>query len=501
MATLLQHPVLEVVRTAIPQGISVYLVGGAVRDELLGKSTHDFDFVVSAEALQIARKVANKLRGAFYPLDNRRQYGRVIWNTPAGERLKLDFALQAGDSIEEDLVQRDFTINALAIDLRNTERWIDPLRGAQDLLAKSLRACSEQAFQNDPLRVVRGVRFALSLRFRIEPATWHRMLAASPGLSSVSGERLAEELFRLLSGYSVASAIRLLDRVGALPYTFPELIPLKEVEQSPPHYQDAYQHTLEVVSRLEEILELLSLPFEEERHANLAMGLASLHLGRYRSKIGSYLEERFTPERNKRALLFLAALYHDSGKALTGSKDENNLWHFFGHEQVSAKLCERRGRELALANDEIEWMRKVVLHHMRPIFLTQTGEAPSRRAVYRFFRQTGETGIGVCLLSLADVLGIYGYTLPTSLWSRHLDVVRKLLQAWWEEKEEQISPPPLLDGHEVMQRFGITPGPLIGKILEGIREAQAAGEIHSKEEALALAEKVIAAERSHRLSG
>ncbi|RCK74200.1 MAG: tRNA nucleotidyltransferase, CC-adding [Anaerolineae bacterium] len=492
MDALLRLPLIEAVR-GVAGETSVYLVGGAVRDGLLGKPITDFDFVVSKNALQIARQVANALGGAYYPLDVQRQYGRVIWVPPNGGRIKLDFALQVGETIEEDLHKRDFTTNAIAIDLHNPQQLIDPLQGAQAILTKTLRACSDDAFRNDPLRVIRGVRFALTLNFRIEPSTWRAMVSASPGLVIVSAERKAEELFRLLASHSVASSIRLLDRVGALPHTFPELLALRGVEQSPPHRQDVYQHTLEVLNRLEEILSALSLAFDEERQANLILGMASLRLGRYRARLSEYLAERFTPEREKWTLLFLAALYHDTGKASTASKDEKGRWRFFGHEQVSAELFEERGRQLAIANDEIEWVRKVILHHMRPILLTNSEGLPSRRAVYRFFRQTGEAGIGVCYLSLADLLGIYGFTMPVTLWSKHLDVTRELLQAWWEEKETKISPLPLLDGNEVMQKFGLKPSPLVGKVLEGIREAQAAGEVHSKAEALRLAEQIITA--------
>ncbi|PWH19011.1 MAG: hypothetical protein DDG59_04365 [Anaerolineae bacterium] len=494
MDSLLRLPVLDSVR-ALAGSAAIYLVGGAVRDALLGKTITDFDFVVSENSLQIARRVANALSGAYYPLDSQRQYGRVVWSSPQGERIKLDFALQVGNSIEEDLQHRDFTVNAIALDLQRPQRIIDPLHGAQDILAKTLRACSDEAFRHDPLRVIRGIRFALTLNFRIEPPTWRSMVANAPGLVTVSAERKAEELFRLLSSHAVASGIRLLDRVGALPYTLPELLTLKRVEQSPPHRQDVYQHTLAVLNRLEEILGALCEAFDEERQANLVMGMASLRLGRYRDRLSEYFAERFTPERNKRALLFLAALYHDSGKASTASKDEKGQWRFFGHERRSAELFEERGRQLALANDEIEWVKMVILHHMRPILFTNSEGLPSRRAVYRFFRQTGEAGIGVCLISLADLLGIYGFTLPPSLWSKHVDVIRELLQAWWEEKQTKISPSPLLNGNEVMQRFGLKPGPLIGKVLEGVREAQAAGEVQSKTDALRLAEQIIHAEQ------
>ena len=185
-----------------------------------------------------------------------------------------------------------------------------------------------------------------------------------------------------------------------------------------------------------------------------------------------------------RCLLLLAALYHDVSKPATRQVDQDGRIRFLEHEQLGAQLAHRRGSLLHLSNAETERLTTIVRQHMRPLLLAQTGEAPTRRAIYRFFRATGPAGVDICLLSLADSLATYGVGLPQEIWSRHLDVIRSLLEAWWEQPEEKVTPPALLDGHDLIRAFNLSPGPEIGRLLELIREAQASGEITERAEAL-----------------
>jgi putative nucleotidyltransferase with HDIG domain len=215
--------------------------------------------------------------------------------------------------------------------------------------------------------------------------------------------------------------------------------------------------------------------------------VVSLRLGRYREQLDAHLKSSPNPLRSLRGLLFMAALYHDAAKPQTQQVDEEGRLRFFDHPVVGADLVEARAQALRLSNDEIERLKRIVRHHMRPIYLANTGETPSPRAIYRFFRDTGEAGVDICLLSLADVLATYGSSLPVDVWERHLDVVRLLLEAWWEYPSERITPPELLNGHDLIKELGLTPGEKIGELLEFIREAQVAGQVTDRERALALA--------------
>ncbi|MBN2503501.1 MAG: HD domain-containing protein, partial [Anaerolineales bacterium] len=188
-------------------------------------------------------------------------------------------------------------------------------------------------------------------------------------------------------------------------------------------------------------------------------------------------------ERSVKALLYLAALYHDVAKPETQSVDADGRIRAFGHEQRAAEIVEQRFSALRLSNAEIERAKHIVHNHMRPHSLRDTGKPPTRRAIYRFFRDTEEGGVDVVLLSVADLLATYGPNLPQDVLAAHLDVCRALLEAWFEHREEKVLPPAVLDGHDLMVNFDLEPGPIIGELLEAVREAQAMGEIEDRKTA------------------
>jgi len=216
----------------------------------------------------------------------------------------------------------------------------------------------------------------------------------------------------------------------------------------------------------------------------------SVRLGRYRQALEQHMDEQLNPDRSLRALLFLAALYHDSGKPACRQVDEQGRVRFLGHDQDGELRLVQRAQALHLSNLEIERSRLIVRHHMRPFLLGQMEGLPTRRAIYRFFRDTGKAGVDICILSLADMLATYGTTLKQEDWVHHLDMVRNLLEAWWEHPQEQVAPLPLIDGNELMRALQLSPGPKIGQLLEAIREAQATGTVNTKEQALELAQHV-----------
>jgi tRNA nucleotidyltransferase/poly(A) polymerase len=492
--------IMDDIRKVIPDGLTVYLVGGAVRDALLGRPVHDLDFVLERNAIKIARHIADVLHADFYPLDIERDTGRVIVTGADGKHMLMDFAsfrganpsIGSGKSLESDLTGRDFTLNAIALNLGDNSLY-DPLGGAMDLKDKRLRACSPSAFTDDPVRILRGIRLAANFGFHILPETRTAMKEAVDSLGKVSPERLRDELFRIFDGPQPAACLRALDLLGVLDKLLPELSALKGVEQIPPHTQDVWNHTLSTVSHLEKNLAVLKPEFDSDSASDLLHGLLVLRIGRYRQQISEALMTPLTADRSRRSLLFLAALYHDIAKPQSKKVDEEGQYHFWGHDQQGAEKLAGRARALALGNDEIQWLEVVVRNHMRIHFhtnrLVKEGKPPSRRAIYRFFRETGPAGVEVCLLTLADLRATYEQNLPQETWVAALEVVRTMLEAWYEKKEEQISPPPLVDGNDLMQEFGLPPGKTIGELLEAVHEAQAVGEVSTREQALALARR------------
>ena len=478
---------LERIAPALPKDKPIYLVGGGVRDFLLNRDTKDYDFAMDSGSLETARRVADVLKAAYYPLDETRQTGRVVVAQEDGSRIFLDFALLRGPDLESDLRLRDFTINTLTIDVHQPDSLLDPLGGLADLRSKVLRACLPTALEDDPIRILRGVRLATALSFRITPDTLKQMHQAAPQLKRVSPERLRDELFRILDSPQPATAIRLLEMLGILPELLPELLRLKGISPSPPHVYDAWTHTLETVENLEHVLKVIAREYDPDSSANLMMGWISMQLGRYRERLESHLNECITPDRKLSSLLYLAALYHDAGKPSQRQEDEEGRVRFIGHERESRRLIRKRARALHMSSDEIERLKRIVGSHMRPLLLSQSSRAPSRRSIYRFFRDLGAAGVDVCLLSLADTLATYGTTLPQEYWQRQLQVIRQLLEAWWEKPGESVSPPALLRGGDLIRELRLEPSPEIGKILEAIREAQATGEVNTYTEALEFA--------------
>lgn len=479
-------PLLDKVQEALP-GQEIYLVGGAVRDMLLNRISHDLDFAVPSKGVSIGRRVANALDADFMTLDEERDTGRVILAEPDGKRTFLDFATYRGSSLEEDLHTRDFTMNAIAFNLKDLT-LIDPLNGASDLRNRLIRACSTTSLRDDPVRILRAVRQAAAYGCKIHPETRQSMKQAAHLLPGVSAERLRDELFKILEGPKPDASLRALEMLGVFPHLIPELSALKGVTQTAPHIYDVWEHTLRVLGYLESILAALAPGYSADDTSDLFTGLLTMRIGRFREQFAAHFADSLNTDRSVRAALFFAALYHDVDKPTTRSVDEGGRIRFFKHEVKGAETASRRAAALNLSNDEIERIGKIVEHHLRFHFFTSRMEGeqkePSRKTIYRFFRASREAGVDLVLLGLADLRGTYGPTLTQETWAAALDVARILLENYWERPEESVAPPRLVDGNELMRELSLSPGRHIGQLLEAIREGQATGKIGTREEAL-----------------
>jgi len=488
---------------SLPPGQVIHLVGGAVRDVLLGRDTHDLDFVVPTDGIKTARRVSIALQGAFFPLDKDNDIGRVVLLHDDSTRDLLDFSSYRGPSLESDLRGRDFSINALAFNL-HSRQFVDPLGGWQDLRSGLIRACSEHSIIEDPVRILRAVRLAALLGFGIQDGTRQLLKESVQRLSEITPERIRDELFRILEGPQPSTAIRALDILGALPYVLPEILDLKDVTQPPPHLYDAWEHSLSAVDHLDSILTQLCGVQSEEAGNDLYSGLLALKLGRYRERFKQHLAAHPGSERTPRALLIFAALYHDIAKPRMKAV-ENGQIHFHRHDEQGALLAVERSKQLRLSNAEQDRVRIIVQNHMRLVshvhLLEEAGKPPTRRAIYRFFRDTREAGVDLCLLALADLRATYGTRITQETWTACLDVVRLFLENWWEKRDETIDPPLFVNGDDLIGTLKLQPGPDIGRILEAVREAQALGSIHSREEALILARDWVSAHSANEPPG
>ncbi len=476
----------------------VYIVGGAVRDAIIGRPLHDIDLATGGNALRAARMIADALEGAYYPLDRERGVGRALVDSETG-RITVDVARFRGPDLASDLLGRDFTINAMAVPLYGDDSSvIDPLGGLDDLRAGILRQCSPDSIAQDPIRAIRAVRQSAELGFTIEPETRKAAREFGPAIKNTSAERVRDEFSILLGGPSPARALRALDLLGLLEIIVPEVKPMHGAEQSHPHTRDVWGHTLDVVDVLDKILHVIGPERTESTAASLGLGMIVFHLDRYRADLQKYLAKKWPEGRTTRSLLMLAALLHDAGKPETSHVDETGRIRFFGHERVGARLAWERATAMRLSRNEIGHLAAIVRHHMRPLLLAKLPKI-SARAVYRFIRDAGKATPGICILALADHLACMGPRLDPAEWGHFLETVSALLDGWFRRRE-QMQPRPLLSGDEICDLLGIKPGPQIGRLLEKLREAQAAGEVTDRDQAVELVRKAYS-EDSQQKSG
>jgi putative nucleotidyltransferase with HDIG domain len=484
---LINSPLVDTVKQICAErGIRAWLVGGAVRDLLLGRAVHDWDVAVERDAIRLARATADRLNADVYVLDADLDVARVL----VGDTM-IDFARLRDADLDQDLAGRDFTINALAIDLGQPDRVIDRFNGLADLEEGVIRAIGETSFTSDPVRLLRAVRQSASLVMAIDPQTaaWIKTHAAL--IANAPVERVRDELSKLLAEGDAADNLLLLDGCDLLPYLLPEVIALKGVTQSRPHHWDVYEHTRRVIDTLE-LLGTRWLGFDQSDESALMLPVIPdfvwdslfLNLPEYSDALRAHLrvDDRWL-------LLKWTALLHDIGKPPTKTVEDSGRTRFFGHEDLGAQLAAERLRTLRFSNDEIERVTGIIGGHMRPHWLA---EAPlTRRAMYRFFRDTKDYGVDILLLSMADHLATHGPDTDLHRWVERLGLIGQMFDVYFSKHEEVVAPPPLVNGNDIMRELGLPPGRQIGAILEAIREAQASGEVASREEALTVAWRVL----------
>lgn len=495
-----RHPAFQQLLAELSrEGGAVYTVGGAVRDALLARSPakqSDLDVVVEHSALHIARLAADRLGWAYYPLDTVRDVARLIF-TANSPPLVCDISGMRGGSIERDLAARDFTVNAMAVEWRhgNALRLVDPTGGEQHLAERRLQRVSPTSLAEDPIRLLRAVRLAEQFSFAIEDETLQQALRMADTVKLASPERIRDELWKLLQLPDPRRALARLDELQLLRPVLPEIADMKGVAQSPPHVFDVYTHTLAAVEFAGRLRNWLKGEAVQEGPGvdRWRQALAPWHF-----RLREHFLQPLTADHLRVDWLVWHALWHDVGKPATrtveAQPDGSTRARFLEHEQVGAEMAAARLEGLRFGRDEFHLAQTVVQHHMRPHHLHMAfPDAPiSRRAIYRFFRDTGMResdalpGVDVLLLALADYQAIYATAAPPD-WEVYLRHVAEMLAFAFDDGGLDQARQPLVDGHTVMQAFGMAPGRKVGLLLDRLQEAQAAGDIGTREEALTLA--------------
>ena len=437
-----------------------WTVGGALRDELLGREVTDIDIAVEGDPERAARELAAEVRGGpVFRLSEAFGAWRVV--DRRGGRV-YDFAPLQGETIEEDLARRDFTVNAMAR-AAGSDEVIDPLGGRADLDSRTLRVLGAEAYESDPLRPLRLARFAAELGFEPDEETERLTLAAAPRVAEASGERVFAELRRLVIAPGAVEGLLLADRLGLVQAVLPELADLHDVDQSHYHHKDVHGHTLEVLERLIEL----------ERDAE--------------GELREVLDEPLADELTRGQALRFGALLHDIGKPATHDVREDGRVTFMGHDRLGEEMVRAVCRRLRTSDRLSRFLEAITRHHLALGFLVH--ERPlDRRGVYRYLKRTSPVEVEVTLLSCADRLATRGRNAERAI-DAHLELAQELMPAALEWRRG--GPPRLpVRGDELAAELGIEPGPELGRLLAELEEAAYAGEVSDREEAVGLARRL-----------
>jgi putative nucleotidyltransferase with HDIG domain len=451
----------ELVSDALAGREDVWFVGGFVRDELLGVATTDVDLIVQGDPKGAARDVHAALDGDVFSLSDKFGTWRVL--TPLG--FQVDLTQLRGDGVEDDLALRDFTINAIARPVSG-DGLIDPTGGAEDLTARTLRMVSEQALLDDPLRLVRLVRFAVNLDLRIEPETRAAALRHSALAADPAAERVFAELRGIVAAPDPVAGIRLLDEIGVLEVVLPELTRLQGMEQTVYHHKDVYEHTLEVLENV--------VAFEADGYALF---------GEHAAKLQALMDEPLAEELTRGGALRWGALLHDIGKPDTKTHWDDGRLGFPGHDIRGAEIVREICLRLHTSERFAQYVTALTRHHMRLGF--QIPRRPlSRRQIYEYLLKSEPVEVEVNVLSVADRMATRGRKYEEAI-PRHTELAIEMTGDAFDWREHPVRP--LIRGDELAAELGIETGPRIGELLAQIAEAQYAGEVATREEAVELA--------------
>ena len=431
-----------------------YLVGGSVRDFLMGKSFKDRDIAIQ-DAENYAVKLAAKFDGTLITLDEENKIFRIVLRDKENY---IDIAELRGNSIEDDLSQRDFTINAIAYDLK-TEKFIDTFGGTDDIKHQKIRAIKEKNFVDDPLRILRAFRFRSTTGFELQKELSDMLKKHSALIQTPAKERIHDEIMKLFGGkYASQTLLSMLD-LGILELIFPCVKDMKKVPPNSHHHLDLIHHVIETVRQIE--IEYENADDEVKEHLD-------------RVDFGGYARINH---------LKLAGFLHDIGKYSTWTIEESGRHRFIKHDLAGAKIAVPILRELKFSNKQIEYLSFMIRHHIYPSNVIASPNLDNK-VMMRYVRKMGENVIDNIFLAKADRLSAQGKEVTKEMTEENINGLNRLLKFYLGVKPTLKPLPKLLDGQEIMKILNIKPAPILGKIINELHEAQLSGDVNSKEEAI-----------------
>lgn len=476
--------ILDILLKNLSEGEKIFLVGGMVRDILMNQPIHDHDFVFVGDVRKYAIKIADSLGAAFFMLNDKFKTARIINRDKFPSWKNIDMIQMRGNSIEEDLLLRDFTINAIAIDVECQSKLIDPLSGALHLQQKILVACSPQSFSDDPIRVLRAIRQSTTYQWRIEAKTLKQLKEACILIRNISPERKRDELMRILDLQNPLPALNLLEYLGLLEIIFPDFNDFRQQWGDESHFSINYWERVKLILKNLILLEkALVIDFQPENVLDLRTGQAVMKLGRFRSQLSDFFEKRIHTERSLRSLLFLIVIFLEIEYS---NNPRNDLVE---ERKNQTNGFEKRIRQMVLTNEEIKLAliinaNKLIIHS-----LAMENAELNGGMVYQYFRKMGSAGILLCFLSLAETMSNINQVFPEKQFNSELQICRTLMTGYFQKADEWINPPLLVDGHDLKKIVNEKEAVFIGELLEKVRIATAEGKLSNKAEAIQYVKK------------
>ena len=454
----LDEDILNTLQKMLQKNSALYVVGGSLRDNILGKKSYDIDFIVQGQnAIKLAENFAQKTGKYFILLDEEHEIARVV---DTDKLHYFDFARCENDDINCDLARRDLTINAIAAQVLSKFQIIDIFNGLTDLKNKTIKVINEKNIVEDPLRILRIFRFASTLDFSIEQNTLAIAQKHVSLINNVAKERIITELLKLFEGSNSAEYVKKMKECGLL-YELFDL--LKKEEVIPPnthHHLQLIDHSIETIHQLE------------------------INLKNASEFVKNKVESFQVPGVKYLSLLKLACLLHDVGKPTTWTIEESGRHRFINHDTVGAELLKTDLKKMKFSKAQIKYITTLVKNHIYPSQLAREAQEAGDKAVMRMFRKLGEHTPDVLLLAMADRLSAQGPAVTKEMTENNLNALNRYLKMF-ENYSKTLTPlPKLLDGNEIAQILNIKKDKKLGEIIKKLNDAQIINEIKTKKDAI-----------------
>ena len=484
---LLPPTVKYIVESTNLADMDMFLVGGVLRDSILGTTNPDIDIAVIGSSLDMAKKIAQTTNSKWFPLDMERDIYRVVSGNYKSN-IQIDIA-SVQNNISIDVSRRDFTINTLALNLKNVDTSkptpefklsdiIDNHGGVKDLQSGFLKMTNCKVFREDPLRILRAVRLKAQYNFEIDKDTETQIKKNSALLSKVSQERIREEFLKLLSMNNTVCNLKKMDELEILTTIIPELESARKTTQNSEHYWNVLEHMIQTAGQIEYIVtgkqnNLGSFPKFLDNH---------IRINEFQK---DYFNEIYSDGCSRLTLLKLSSLLHDIGKPDTKSVEPDGKVRFLNHAKSGGEIAHSILKRLKFSNSGIELVRNQIENHLRPSQISNPGQEPTSKAIRKYYQDTSNSSLDILYLNMADYIATKGPNLGKREWSDHSNQIDLIMDNEYSYKRA-IKRDRLLSGHDIMVGLRLEPGPLIGILIEKVEEAYLDGVVENKKEALAL---------------